>query len=89
MATKAAASKPLWQTLPLEEQVRQRASELYIQCGGESDSERDDCLQAEQEILMATEQTAGFVVMAESLLETVGGRFGSDVEHCSTCDSSK
>jgi hypothetical protein len=56
MASKVAASKPIQQTLPLEEQVRQRAHELYIQRGGESGSEVDDWLQAEQEILMAKEQ---------------------------------
>ena len=37
--------------LPLEEQIRQRAHEIYLQRGGEDGSELDDWLQAEQEIL--------------------------------------
>jgi hypothetical protein len=46
-AAKPAAEK----TLPLEEQIRQRAHEIYLQRGGQDGSEWDDWLQAEQEIL--------------------------------------
>ena len=45
-ATKTAAA-----TLPLEERIRIRAYEIYLQRGGEDGSELDDWLQAEQEIL--------------------------------------
>jgi hypothetical protein len=37
--------------LPLEERVRQRAHDIYLERGGEDGSEMDDWLQAEQEIL--------------------------------------
>ena len=37
--------------LPLEERIRERAHEIYLQRGGEDGSELDDWLQAEQEIL--------------------------------------
>ena len=43
------------ETLSLEEQVRRRAYELYVQRGNESGSELDDWLQAEEEILQAQE----------------------------------
>ena len=36
--------------LPLEERIRQRAHEIYLQRGGEGGSEIDDWLQAEEEI---------------------------------------
>lgn len=42
--------------LPLEEQVRMRAHELYIERGNESGSEIDDWLQAEEELSAAQEQ---------------------------------
>lgn len=44
--------------LPLEEQIRQRAYELYVQRGCESGSEFEDWLQAEDEIQAAQEQRA-------------------------------
>ena len=37
-------------SLPLEEQVRRRAHEIYLQKGGEDGSDLDDWLQAEREI---------------------------------------
>jgi hypothetical protein len=40
----------------LEEQVRQRAYELYVTRGDEAGSELDDWLQAEEEVLRAQEQ---------------------------------
>jgi Protein of unknown function (DUF2934) len=43
-------------TLPLEERIRVRAYEIYLQRGGEDGSELDDWLQAEQEILGAEPQ---------------------------------
>ena len=39
-----------FEALPLEEQVRRRAYELYVQRGNQSGSEFDDWLQAESEI---------------------------------------
>ena len=42
--------------LPLEERVRLRAYELYVQRGNESGSEFEDWLQAEEEIQTAEEQ---------------------------------
>lgn len=39
--------------LPLEEQIRQRAHEIYLQRGGQDGSELDDWLQAEEEVLRA------------------------------------
>ena len=56
MAGAASATKSARETLPLEEQIRVRAYELYVQRGNESGSELDDWLQAESEILMAHEQ---------------------------------
>jgi hypothetical protein len=41
--------------LPLEEQIRRRAYELYVRRGNQSGSEFDDWLQAEEEILRARE----------------------------------
>jgi len=41
--------------LPLEEQIRRRAYELYVQRGCESGSEFEDWLQAEEEIQAAEE----------------------------------
>ena len=41
--------------LPLEERIRLRAYELYVQRGNESGSEFEDWLQAEEEISQAQE----------------------------------
>lgn len=41
--------------LPLEEQVRRRAHEIWLQRGGQDGSDTDDWLQAEEEILNAGE----------------------------------
>ena len=38
-------------SLPLEEQIRQRAHAIYLERGGQEGAEMDDWLQAEQEIL--------------------------------------
>jgi len=43
------------ETLPLEERIRCRAYELYVERGNQSGSELDDWLQAEEEILEAHE----------------------------------
>jgi len=53
MAAAASARELIAETLPVEEQVRLRAYELYVSRGNESGSELDDWLQAEQEILLA------------------------------------
>ena len=57
MPAPARAKKPAIETLSLEEQVRRRAYELYIQRGNESGSELDDWLQAEEEISRAEEES--------------------------------
>jgi hypothetical protein len=55
MPAPAQAKKPLIDNLPLEEQIRRRAYELYIDRGNQSGSELDDWLQAEDEIRQAQE----------------------------------
>ena len=42
--------------LPLEERIRLRAHQLYIERGNESGSEMDDWLQAEEELSAAREE---------------------------------
>jgi hypothetical protein len=56
MVRTSAAMKTAVENLPLEEQIQRRAYELYVQRGNQSGSELDDWLQAEEEILMASEQ---------------------------------
>lgn len=47
------------ETFPLEEQIRRRAYEPYVERGNQSGSELDDWLQAEEEIQRAEEQAVG------------------------------
>jgi hypothetical protein len=54
-AKESPIATPTIETLPLEERVRRRAYELYVQRGNQSGSEFDDWLQAEEEILQAQE----------------------------------
>jgi hypothetical protein len=56
MPAPARAKKPQIEAPSLEEQIRQRAYELYVERGNESGSEFDDWLQAEEEIRSAQEQ---------------------------------
>ncbi len=42
--------------LPLEERIRRRAYELYVEHGNQSGSELDDWFQAEEEALHTQEQ---------------------------------
>ena len=56
MAAMAGAAKGILDALPVEEQIRKRAFEIFIQRGNQSGSELDDWLQAEREILIAREQ---------------------------------
>jgi hypothetical protein len=42
--------------IPLEERIRARAHELYVDRGNESGSELDDWLQAEEEIAASEEE---------------------------------
>jgi hypothetical protein len=44
------------ETLPLDEQIRQRAHEIYLQRGGLDGSDWDDWFQAEQEIQAALDE---------------------------------
>ena len=55
-AKKSAIATPAIETLPLEERIRHRAYELYVQRGNQSGSEFDDWLQAEEEISRAEEE---------------------------------
>jgi len=56
MPATARAKRTPSETLPLEERIRRRAYELYVQRGNESGSELDDWLQAEDEIHRAEEE---------------------------------
>ena len=56
MAAPASAKERPKETLSLEERIRRRAYELYVQRGNESGSELGDWLQAEEEIRRAKEQ---------------------------------
>ena len=49
----APAQETPTEALPLQERIRRRAYELYLQRGDQSGSEFDDWLQAEEEILWA------------------------------------
>jgi hypothetical protein len=46
-----APAHPAPTTLPLEERIRIRAHEIYLERGGEDGNELDDWLEAEEEIL--------------------------------------
>jgi len=59
MPEPARAKVPPIETLSLEERIRRRAYELYVQQGNQSGSELDDWLQAEEEIRRVKEQTTG------------------------------
>jgi hypothetical protein len=54
-ATAKAREAPI-EALPLEERIRRRAYELYVERGNQSGSELDDWAQAEDEVLQAQEQ---------------------------------
>jgi hypothetical protein len=49
-------AEPEMAALPLEEQVRRRAHEIWLQRGGENGLELDDWQQAEEEIQLAQER---------------------------------
>jgi hypothetical protein len=53
MPASECAKEPLIETLPLEERIRQRANELYVERGKRFGSQLDDWLQAEEEIIHA------------------------------------
>ena len=55
-ATPQRAKEPASETLPLEERIRRRAYELYVQSGSHTGSELDDWLQAEEEIHRVEEE---------------------------------
>src|SRR5437868_2619775 len=56
MIATARAREPIGKTLSVEDRVRQRAYELYVNRGCESGSELDDWLQAEQDVLLAQDE---------------------------------
>jgi len=49
------ATRTQTNVVPLEERVRMRAHQLYVERGNQSGSELDDWLQAEEEIAAAEE----------------------------------
>ena len=53
-------SKPPIEMLPREEQIRRQAYKLYLRRGNQPGSERDDWLQAEEEVLSALARKAKF-----------------------------
>jgi len=53
MSVPARAKENRIETLPLEERIRNRAHELYIERGDQPGSASDDWLQAEKEILQS------------------------------------
>jgi hypothetical protein len=55
MAAPARTKESPIETLSLEERIRRRAYEVYVQRGSQSGSELDDWLQAEEEIRQAEE----------------------------------
>jgi len=55
MPAPARAKETPIEVLPLEERIRLRAYELYVERGNQSGSEIDDWLQAEEEVLRDTE----------------------------------
>lgn len=59
MLARAQLKKAAAEKLPIEEQIRRRAYELYIQRGNQSGSEADDWLQAEEEILEERQEAHG------------------------------
>ena len=56
MIATARAREPIGKILSVEDRVRQRAYELYVNRGCESGSELDDWLQAEQDVLLAQDE---------------------------------
>ena len=59
MSAPARAMEASVETLALEERIRRRAYELYVERGNQSGSELDDWLQAEEEIMEAQESMMG------------------------------
>jgi hypothetical protein len=56
MPAAAREKKTPIEVLPVEERIRRRAYELYVERGNQSGSELDDWVQAEEEVLQAQEQ---------------------------------
>ena len=59
MPAAARAKETPIEALPLEERIRRRAYELYVDRGNQSGSEINDWLQAEEEILQGQEEAFG------------------------------
>ena len=58
MPALALATESAVETLPLEDRIRRRAYELYLERGSEQGSELNDWLQAEEEMRRAQEEAA-------------------------------
>jgi hypothetical protein len=59
MPASARAKETPIEELPLEERIRRRAYELYVERGNQSGSEADDWLQAEEEALQIQKHLSG------------------------------
>jgi hypothetical protein len=59
MSASASAPEPAPGDISIEERIRRRAFELYLQRGGCCGSAMDDWLQAEAEILAKSEESRG------------------------------
>jgi hypothetical protein len=56
MPAPAKAKETPIEALPLEELIRRRAYELYVERGNQSGSELDDWVQAEEEVLQSEQR---------------------------------
>jgi Protein of unknown function (DUF2934) len=62
MPAPAAAKETPTTTLSLEERIRRRAYEFYLQRGNQPGSELDDWLQAEEEIRNAADEAINYAI---------------------------
>jgi DUF2934 family protein len=75
MPAPARAKELAIEELSIEERIRRRAYELYVERGNESGSELDDWLQAEEEIRRAEEAAAKAYVIRALPLETMAAHW--------------
>jgi len=73
MPAPARAKEAPIEALPLEERIRRRAYELYVERGDQSGSEIDDWLQAEEEVLKTQKEP-----LAKTGIQDVRSPAGTD-----------